>query len=102
MQRRWLKLCEVIVGPVSSNYAKTAAGESLLTRGYLSQHGMCKGEVAKGTAAGGIPGGLPPHLAKKYGGGHAMRFANVRPSLAPFEAGRGVEGMFAECKPVAA
>ena len=66
-----LKLCDVTIGPVSSNYAKTAAVESMLTRGYLTQHGMCT------NARGGSS-----HVA----------------SLEDFERKRGVRGMFSECK----
>ena len=69
-----LKLCDVIFGPVSSNYAKTAAVESMLTRGYLTQNGMCSHDNQRSLAAG-------QHVA----------------STAAFERGRGVEGMFAEC-----
>ena len=69
-----LKLCDVIVGPVSSNYAKTAAIESMLSRGYLTQHGMCTFD------------------------GELTREAHVAtPSYRGFERARGVEGMFADC-----
>ena len=64
-----LKLCDVIVGPVSSNYAKTAARESMLTRGYLTHHAMCAGSSTE-----------------------------TYPSLTTFQHSRGVEGMFDECR----
>ncbi len=48
-----LKLCDVIVGPVSSNYAKTAARESLVTRAYFQQDGMCAADLRR-------RGELPP------------------------------------------
>lgn len=70
-----LKLCDVIVGPVSSNYAKTAAVESMLSRGYLTQMGMCSHDLA---------------LSAK--GGRQV------PSTAAFEASHDVVGMFAECQ----
>ena len=72
-----LKLCDVISGPVSSNYAKTAARESLLTRQYLTQFGMCSYD-AQLTAASN------EHF----------------PSTRNFEQSRHVEGMFADCKPM--
>ena len=69
-----LKLCDVIVGPVSSNYAKTAAVESLVSRGYLSQQGMCNFDQEQSQAKNA-----------------------ATPSLKFFEKKRGVEGMFSEC-----
>ena len=69
-----LKLCDVIAGPVSSNYAKTAAVESMLTAGYLTQMGMCTIDRARSQAAG-----------------------HVEPGTSTFEVSRGVEGMFADC-----
>jgi hypothetical protein len=72
-----LKLCDVIVGPVSSNYAKTAAIESMLTRGYLTQNGMC---------------GFDSALSRMSG--------TQVPSLRHFEQKRGVAGMFTDCKPI--
>ena len=72
-----LKLCEVIVGPVSSNYAKTAAVESMLSRGYLTQNGMCAAS-------------------------RATRYVRPGETLTAgtevFEQARGVEGMFSDCK----
>lgn len=78
---------DVIVGPVSSNYAKTAAVESMLTRGYLTQHGMCAYDSKLSKAAGG---GQREVLPKAKGSGHVA-------STTAFEHSRRVEGMFAEC-----
>ena len=70
-----LKLCDAIVGLVSSNYAKTAAVESMLTRGYLTQNGMCSHDASLSRVSG-----------------------SQTPSTAHFERARGVDGMFSECK----
>ena len=61
---------------MSSNYAKTAAVESMVTRGYLTQNGMCAND---------------PKLMMATG--HMQQIV----STAAFEASRGVQGMFAEC-----
>ena len=69
-----LKLCEVIVGPVSSNYAKTAAVESMLSRGYLTQVGMCSNDLQ-----------------------HTRELGKSVASTKAFEQKRDVAGMFAQC-----
>ena len=86
-----LRLCDVIAGPVSSNYAKTAARGSMITRGYLTQHGMCRYDDKASNAT------LPtPSLHRNF------NVLDPRvPSLQSFERTRGVEGMFADCTQVA-
>jgi hypothetical protein len=69
-----LKLCDVVVGPVSSRYAQTAVVESLVSRGYFNQHGMCAYDKAA-----------------------SLRLGRHTPSLAMFEKSRSVSGMFDEC-----
>ena len=103
-----LKLCDVIFGPVSSNYAKTAAVESMVTRGYLTQHGACSVKRSAATAASTnssakdlAAAALWKHkyLAElKKGGLGSLPPSIWRPSVELFEKTRGVEGMFSECR----
>ena len=109
-------MLQVIVGPVSSNYAKTATVGSLLTRGYIP--------LAARHVQGGDPrengrrleqqkqqpprkgkgsGSFAPWMRNQPGVPHAVNLARlqamrIKPSLARFEVERGVRGMFDECR----
>ena len=102
-----LKLCDVIFGPVSSNY-EDCRRRVEVTRGYLTQHGACSVKRSAATAASTnssakdlAAAALWKHkyLAElKKGGLGSLPPSIWRPSVELFEKTRGVEGMFSECR----
>lgn len=120
-----LKLCDVIAGPVSSNYATAALRESMLTRAYVSNKlmqstaardgqmggfaahgtGFCVGEEHEGGPRDEARRGRGPHAGTRRNGTRAVAAAvggvvevRARPATTrPFEQLYGVEGMFSDC-----